>query len=328
MAVYTEVTLDEAAALIASCGLGTLTALAPCSGGIENTNYFADTDAGRFVLTVFERLGADELPFYLQLMKHLADRGLPVPGPHANADGSLLLSLRGKPAAVVDRLPGEHHLAPDAGDCARVGGVLARMHAAARDFAPQQPNLRGIDWWNATVPVVAPRLDADRAALMEDELAYQRRLAASPAYAALPRAAVHGDLFRDNVMFQGETLTGVFDFYFAGVDSLLYDIAVAINDWCIDLETGRLAEDRAGALVAAYETVRPLEGAEARLLPALLRAAAFRFWLSRSWDAQLPREAVVLTAHDPDHFERVLVQRREAPWHPPRGRVAPAPVSP
>jgi homoserine kinase type II len=316
MAVYTEVSFDDAAALLGSVGLGELQALSPCSGGIENTNYFADTSAGRFVLTVFERLRADELPFYLQLMKHHAGHGLPVPRPHADASGSLVLALRGKPAAIVDRLPGEHHLAPDAADCASVGEVLARLHISARDFAPAQPNLRGLSWWLETVPIVSPHLDPARADLMADELAYQRHLAASSAYAALPRGAVHADLFRDNVMFVGRELAGVFDFYFAGVDSLLFDIAVALNDWCVDLPSGRLDEDRADAFVAAYERLRPLETAEIRLLPALMRAGAFRFWLSRSWDQHLPRDAVVLKAHDPDHFERILVQRREAPWHP------------
>ena len=318
MAVYTEVAFDEAAALIGSVGLGALQALAPCAGGIENTNYFADTATGRFVVTLFERLRADELLFYLQLMKHHADHALPVPRPHANASGSLVLELAGKPAAVVDRLPGEHHLAPDGEDCARVGAVLARLHLSARDFATAQPNLRGLAWWIETVPVVVPYLGIDRAALMEDELAYQRHLAATSAYATLPRAAIHGDLFRDNVMFVERTLAGVFDFYFAGVDTLLFDIAVALNDWCVDLATGRLDEDRANAFVAAYEAMRPLETAEIRLLPALMRAAAFRFWLSRAWDLHLPRDAVILKAHDPEHFERILVQRREAPWHPGR----------
>ena len=321
MAVFTEISFDEAGQLIAGLSIGELRDFRPCAGGIENTNYFADTTRGRYVLTLFERLRADELPFYLGLMKHLADRGLPVPGPHADASGSLLLALKGKPAAVVDRLPGAHHLAPDAEDCAAVGDVLARLHLAAADFSLLQPNLRGLDWWNETVPVVVPHLSPARAELMQDELAFQRHLAASPAYAALPRGAIHGDLFRDNVMFEGRALAGVFDFYFAGVDSLLFDLAVALNDWCIDLESGRLAEDRAEALVHAYDAARPLDSAELRLLPALMRAAAFRFWLSRSWDVHLPRTAMLLKAHDPDHFERVLRQRREAPWHPARQRL-------
>jgi homoserine kinase type II len=325
MAVYTEVTFDEAAALIGSVGIGPLHKLAPCAGGIENTNYFADTASGRYVLTLFERLRADELPFYLALMKHHADRGMPVPRPHGDANGALLLSLKGKPAAIVDRLPGEHHLAPDAADCAAIGAVLARLHIAARDFPLTQPNLRGLAWWNATVPVVLPHLDAARAELMADELAYQQHLARSSAFATLPRGVIHADLFRDNAMFVGTTLAGVFDFYFAGVDCLLFDIAVALNDWCIDLDTGRLDEDRASAFVAAYDALRPLERAEVRLMPALMRAAAFRFWLSRAWDLHLPRDAVVLKAHDPSHFERVLAQRREEPWHPPSSPERAAP---
>ena len=147
MAVYTEVEFEEAAALAASVGIGQLLTLAPCPGGIENTNYFADTANGRYVLTLFERLTAAELPFYLALMKHHAERGLPVPRPYGDANGSLVLALKGKPAAIVDRLPGAHHLAPDAADCAAIGALLARMHLAARDFALSQPNLRGLAWW-------------------------------------------------------------------------------------------------------------------------------------------------------------------------------------
>jgi homoserine kinase type II len=160
------------------------------------------------------------------------------------------------------------------------------------------------------VPTVLPHLEPRLAALMQDELQYQLHVAESPAYATLPCGAIHGDLFRDNVMFEGKLLAGVFDFYFAGVDCLLFDIAVALNDWCIDLESGRLAEDRAEALVEAYESVRPLESAE--------------IWLSRLWDVHLPRDAKLLKAHDPTHFERVLLQRRGTPWHPARHRpVAP-----
>jgi homoserine kinase type II len=168
---------------------------------------------------------------------------------------------------------------------------------------------------------VRPHVTAAEAALLDDELAYQRALAASPAYAALPRGPIHADLFRDNVMFEGltghEKLTGFFDFYFAGVDSFLFDIAVCLNDWCIDLDSGRMVDERAAAFVAAYARERRLDGAEARLLPALLRAAAFRFWLSRLWDLHLPRDASLLKAHDPTHFERVLRERIERPWHPP-----------
>ena len=319
MAVYTEVSFDEAAGLAERLGLGPLTALVPCKGGIENTNYFVDTATGRYVLTLFERLGFEQLPFYLALMQHLAQRGLPVPGPHANASGAILHRVRGKPAALVDRLPGQHHLAPDAAHCASVGTLLARMHGAVADFAPSQPNLRGLEWWRSTLPQVLPHLDADRRHLATSELHYQEEVAASALYATLPRGAIHADLFRDNALFDGDRLVGVLDFYFAGVDALAFDIAVCLNDWCIDLATGRLAVDRALALVDAYAALRPLTSAERRLLPALMRAAALRFWISRLWDAHLPRHAAVLTAHDPEHFERVLRERIAAPWHPLHG---------
>ncbi len=319
MAVYTEVSFDEAAELVAQLALGPLKSLQACTGGIENTNYFVDTRTGRYVLTLFERLRHDELPFYLGLMQHLAARGIPVPGPHADAGGRILLTVKGKPAAMVDRLRGRHLMAPDAAHCASVGAMLARLHAAAADFAMFQPNLRGLAWWTETVPTLRPFLDETQRALIDAELAFQQQLAATPAFAGLARGAIHADLFRDNAMFEGDELTGIFDFYFAGVDALLFDIAVCLNDWCIDLESGRLVEDRAVAFIAAYDALRPLAGAELRLLPALMRAAALRFWISRLWDLHLPRDASVLTAHDPGHFERVLRARLDTPWHYARG---------
>jgi homoserine kinase type II len=315
MAVFTEVSFDEAAALVSRLCIGELTALAGITAGIENTNYFADTTQGRYVLTLFERLTFEQLPFYLHLMKHLAGRGIPVPGPQADENGEILHALKGKPAAVVDRLRGRHHLAPDTAHCESVGAMLARMHLAGRDFPLYQPNLRGLAWWEETVPVVVPFLASPQRELIEAELEFQRHVGASAQYAELPRGPIHADLFRDNVMFEDERLTGFFDFYFAGVDSFLFDIAVCLNDWCIDIESGRLDEVRAAAFVAAYDAVRPLTGGELRSMPALLRAAALRFWISRLWDLHLPRDAAMLKAHDPAHFERVLRGRVETPWH-------------
>ncbi|MDM0024448.1 homoserine kinase [Variovorax saccharolyticus] len=334
MAVFTEVGFDEADALVQRLGLGPLTSLKGIEGGIENTNYFASTEAGEFVLTLFERLGAEQLPYYLCLMKHLAAHGIPVPEPLADPDVSpprghplsipanapceLLHTVAGKPAAVVQRLSGKSELAPTAAHCAELGRLLARMHLAGRDYPRIQPNLRGLGWWNDTAPVVLPYLDAPQASLLRSELAYQNHVAESSAYAALPRGPVHADLFRDNAMFDTHAsadaprLTGVFDFYFAGADSWLFDLAVCLNDWAIDLASGRHDGARADALLAAYGTVRPLTGPERALLPAMLRAAALRFWISRLWDFHLPREASMLKPHDPTHFERVLRQRAHA----------------
>jgi homoserine kinase type II len=336
MAVFTEVDFGEADALVQRLGLGPLRELRGIEGGIENTNYFATTESGEFVLTLFERLGAEQLPYYLCLMKHLAGRGLPVPEPvadpaiqppsghaltiPANAPCELLLKVAGKPAALVQRLSGRSELAPGAAHCTELGALLARMHLAARDFPRIQPNLRGLAWWNDTVPVVLPYVNESQAGLLRAELAYQNHVAESSAYAALPRGPVHADMFRDNVMFAtGENagaaprLTGVFDFYFAGTDTWLFDLAVCLNDWAIDLATGAHDAERADALLAAYETVRPLNAAERALLPAMLRAAALRFWISRLWDFHLPREASMLKPHDPAHFERVLRERAAHP---------------
>jgi len=313
MAVFTQVTPTEAGNLLTKLGLGTLTDLRGISGGIENTNYFVTSELDgvvhEHVLTLFERLTFEQLPFYLHLMKHLAGKGIPVPEPAADGKGNLLHKLKGKPAAVVNKLAGKSQLSPQAVHCAAVGDMLARMHLAGRDYDRSQPNLRGLPWWNETVPVVLPHLTTEQAALISAELAYQNHVAASAAYAALPSGPVHADLFRDNVMFDGDRLTGFFDFYFAGCDSFLFDLSVCLNDWCIDLPTGVHDAERAQAMLAAYQAVRPLTAPERDLLPAMLRAGALRFWVSRLWDWHLPREASMLQPHDPTHFERVLRQR-------------------
>jgi homoserine kinase type II len=321
MAVYTEVSSKEARALLRQLKLGELKTIKGCTGGIENTNYFVSTVVEEtthdYVLTLFERLTFEQLPFYLRLMKHLAQRGIPVPDPTANARGDLVFEVKGKPAAVVNKLRGQSELNPSAAHCAAVGATLAQMHLAGADFELSQLNLRGLTWWNETVPVVLPHLTGDQAALIQSELAYQNHLAASALYAALPRGPIHADLFRDNVMFDTldgkPELTGFFDFYFAGVDTWLFDIAVTLNDWCINLDVGTQNTERFESFMTAYTAVRPLERAERELLPAMLRAGALRFWISRLWDFHLPREASMLKAHDPSHFERVL---RERAYHP------------
>ncbi|HOB95923.1 MAG TPA: homoserine kinase [Aquabacterium sp.] len=319
MAVFTAVTPAEAGALTERLGAGRLLDLQGIGAGIENTNYFVTTEAGAWVLTLFERLTAEQLPYYLQLMQHLARRGLPVPEPRADAAGRLLHHVAGKPAALVNRLPGRHQLAPDLHHCAQLGSLLARMHQAVADFPLVQPNLRGRAWWAAMAAAVRPHLDDAQRQLLNDELAFQAQVAASPAFAALPQGAVHADLFCDNVLFDGlpgrELITGAFDFYFAGHDSFGYDLAVCLNDWCLNADDAGLDEARALALVQAYEAQRPLSPAEHRLLPALLRAAALRFWLSRLGDWHLPRPAALLQPKDPGHFERVLRARIAAPWH-------------
>ena len=317
MAVYTTVTTQQAAPFLANLGLGVLQDIQPCKGGIENTNYFVDTDKdgikSSYVLTLFERLSYEQLPFYLELMRHLAKAGIAVPMPEANANGQILHELCGKPACVVNKLAGRNDDAVTANRCEQVGAMLARMHLAGRDFPMTQPNLRGLAWWNETVPTVLPNLDAEQANLIRSELAYQNHIVAGSAYAALPRGAIHADLFRDNVMFDSaggkDVLTGFFDFYFAGTDTWLFDLCVCLNDWCIDHQTGEPDAAMQASFTKGYESIRPLTQAENGLQAAMLRAAALRFWTSRLWDFYLPREAALLTPHDPAHFERVLKAR-------------------
>ncbi len=320
MAVYTNVGFEQAGSLFERLGLGALSELQGIRSGIENTNYYAQTTRGQWVVTLFERLSRDELPYYLQLMQHLAAHGVAVPAPQADGSGALVHELAGKPAAIVTRLPGSHRLRPQAGQVAQVGEMLARMHLAGADFALAQDHPRGLAWWAQTTPLVLPFVSEEQATLLTSELSFQQQVMASAAGQALPRGVIHADLFRDNAMFDDtagdDRLCGFFDFYFAGTDTLLFDIAVCLNDWCSEISSGVLDEPRALAFLQAYQTRRAFTSAEQRLLPALMRAAAFRFWLSRLWDWHLPREAALLQPKDPSHFERVLRQRIDNPWHP------------
>ena len=309
MAVFTPVTLDDIRQWIMQFPLGAPRAIKGIESGIENSNFFITTEGGEYVLTIFENLSFEQLPFYLHLMRHLAERGVLVPAPVANASGELLAELHGKPAAIVSKLEGASQMAPQPAHCAAVGAMLAKMHLAARDFPLQQPNLRALAWWDQTAPLVLPYLPDDKARLLRAEMDFQHAFAAGATYRALPRGPVHADLFRNNVMFAGERLTGFFDFYFAGCDSWLFDVAVTVNDWCIDLDTGVLDGARVRALLDAYHLVRPFGEAEASAWPAMLRGAALRFWLSRLYDLHLPRAAEMLTPHDPAHFERILRER-------------------
>jgi homoserine kinase type II len=310
MAVFTPVSQDQLHAWLARYPVGRLERFEGIETGIENTNYFVDTADGRWVLTLFERLPAVRLPFHLDLMRHLARRGIACPDPLADRDGALFSMLAGRPAALVTRLPGRGVVRPVPAHCGPVGDLLARMHLEARDYPGRQPNPRGLDWWLETAPRVLPHLAQAPAALLADEVEVQRAFARAETFRALPASAVHADLFRDNVLFDGERLGGVIDFYFAGVDTWLFDLAVACNDWCIDDASGALDPVRLATLLDAYEARRPLTGPEQAAWPTMLRAAALRFWLSRLDDLHRPRPAELVVPKDPSHFERILHARR------------------
>jgi homoserine kinase type II len=304
LSVFTPVSDSQLAGWLKGYSVGTPLALEPIAAGIENTNYFVTTSQGRYVLTLFERLPATEVPFYLDLMAHLARHGIPCPAPIAGLDDRYLSSLNGKPAALVTRLEGVCVDNPGPGECADLGGLLARMHLAARSFGGYMENPRGPRWWRRAAADVRPFLDAASAALLEQELAFQAR----HRFPDLPRAAVHADLFRDNAVFKDGRISGVFDFYFAGVDCFIFDLAVCANDWCLVHRENdrRLDGERTQALLDAYEAVRPLRPGERAAWPVMLRAAALRFWLSRLHDKHLPRPGELVKVHDPEHFRAIL----------------------
>lgn len=307
MSVYTPVSDAELAAWLGSYSVGRLVSCEPIEAGIENTNYFVTTTQGRYVLTLFERLPADELPFYINLMAHLARHGIPCPAPIADLSDQYLRRLNGKPAALVTRLSGRSVERPGRAECAELGALLGRMHLAARSYPAYLENPRGARWWRVAAREVEPFLDGSRKALLEAELEFQ----AQHRFPDLPRAPVHADLFRDNALFEEGRISGVIDFYFAGVDCLLYDIAVCVNDWClVDADADHaLDEERTGALLAACHVVRPFNALERDAWPAMLRAAALRFWLSRLHDFHLPRPGMLVHAHDPEHFRDILELR-------------------
>ncbi len=316
MAVFTPVSDAELGDWLQHYDLGDVVELRGIQSGIENSNFFLTTTRGEFVLTIFEKLTAQQLPFYLDLMRHLASHRVPVPDPMPRRDGALFALLNGKPATIVTKLEGKPELAPTPAHCIEVGQMLARLHLAGRDFPAHQPNLRSLAWWQENVPSIIDYLSEAQRTLIESELAHQAAFFGSGDYASLPGGPCHCDLFRDNVLFadgiEHARLGGFFDFYFAGVDKWLFDVAVTVNDWCIDLNMGVLDHARVDAMLRAYQTVRPFTPAEERHWNDMLRAGAMRFWVSRLYDFHRPREAQMLKAHDPGHFERILRERVKA----------------
>ena len=308
MSVYTTVSFDELSAWLLRYALGPLEDVTPIASGIENTNYFVTTSSERLVLTLYERLPAEDLPFYLNLMAHLAQHGVPAPMPIADRSGTYFGVLNSKPASLVTRLEGAPQLSPDASHCAQIGRSLADLHKATATFRGRHANPRGATWRTQAARAVRRFLMPAQLELLNAEMDLQRTVSRRP----LPHNAIHGDLFRDNALFVDHRLSGIIDFGFAATDALAYDLAITVNDWCIDAEC-ELDPVRVHALISAYQAVRPLTDDEREMWPLLLRLAALRFWLSRLYDLHLPRPGELTHAHDPEHFERVLRSRVARP---------------
>lgn len=312
MSVFTRVTESEVSAWLSRFSVGSVRALAPIAEGIENTNYFLSTVEGEFVLTLYERVPAEDLPFYLNFTSHLAKSGVAVPMPIADRTGALFSILNGRPAALTQRIAGRPVMQPDESRCRAVGAELGRLHNASRAFRTRISNKRGPAWTLATSRAVRPFVSVEQNQLIEAELKFQRERRQT----RLPNGAIHADLFRDNVLFDGERLSGLIDFGFAATDEFAYDLAITANDWCVT-DDGGFDATRLHALLAAYGGQRMLSEAEQMAWPALLRAGALRFWLSRLYDLHLPRAAEVNTPHNPAAFERILRLRINLPGHWP-----------
>lgn len=298
MSAYTVLSRQALQAFLAGYAVGELLDCQAIQDGIENSNYFVHTGQGDYVLTLFESLPAPSLPPYLSLMTQLASRGLPCPCPVPDQHGGLLGELHGKPALLAPRLPGASAADPSAEHCRAIGSALAAVHRLSQRLPTLPDNPCGVDWFCLTADKL--RLDAEESALLSDELAFQGK----QDRANLPRGLVHGDLFRDNALFEGGRLSGLLDWYEASTDAWLYDVAVTINDWCGDDPA------RVSALLDGYHSTRELTEAERDALPAMLRTAALRFWLSRLLNRQEPRAGHLVLNKEPNEFKHILLRRR------------------
>lgn len=303
MSVFTTVTPEDLSVWLKQFAVGELVALEGIASGIENTNYFVSTTQSEYVLTLFEKLQPDELPFYLELMDHLARHGLPCPGPVLSLDNRLFGELNGKPATLVSRLKGRSVMEPTVEHCAALGAVLAETHLVGQNYRGKMENPRGPNWWFSTAAQMVSHLDDAHSAVLHKELGHQSKLR----FEHLPKGVIHADLFRDNALFDGDRVGGVIDFYFACTDVLLYDVAITVNDWCVT-EDGDIDTKRCRALLSAYNRIRPFTAIEALAWITMLRAGALRFWLSRLYDMHCPRPGEMTQVKDPEHFYRVLTK--------------------
>lgn len=309
MSVYTSVSQQQLEQFLSHYAVGELEHFEGISAGIENTNYFVDTrldgERQRFVLTLFETYSFEEMPYFLNLMQHLSQAGVPSARPVPSLTGELLLRLNDKPAALVERLNGGDIERPQPHHIEAIGRAMAQMHLAGQSFPGHRDNCRSFDWWESALKRLDGKLSDTDTQLIRREIDYQH----SAQRDTLPTGVIHADLFHDNALFaQDGRLAGIIDFYFACNDALLYDIAVTLNDWCSDGD-GQLDTELCRTYLTAYQSLRPLTDSEKALFTTMLRAGALRFWLSRLIDAHFPREGEVTHTKDPNQFKRILLQR-------------------
>ncbi len=306
MAVFTPLDDAQVASFLERFDAGRLIACQGVASGTENTTFFVTTDRRKLVLTLFEQGEHDELPFFVDLLDYLDEHRLPVPGPLHDRQGVALQSLAGKPALLFPRLPGTHPESPNLAQCRALGHTLGQMHKVGQHFDGHRPNPRDLNWLQARHHQALGYLSAEDQTLMGDEIdSYQ---SAFGDLDALPKGAIHGDLFRDNTLFDDDTLGGIIDFYNGCSGELLFDLAIVVNDWASDAD-GSLNRERHDALLGAYLERRALSDAERTLWPTMLRMTALRYWLSRLLVVYVDPPAHELTPHDPERFRSILKAR-------------------
>ena len=282
MAVYTHLNEEQLALFLAGFEQGELESFQGIDGGIENTNYFVNTEKDgerrQFVLTLFEELSGDDMPFFVELTSYLAERGIPVPAPVKDRHGIALKNMSQRPALLLPRFPGRQLDKVEPDHCHQIGDALARMHRVGQDFFMTRQAHRGVFWWRRESKSVAPLLSREDADLLRQEVALFDELREQPWN--LPMGIIHGDLFHDNALFADGQLQAIIDLYNACTGYLLYDLAIVANDWCVNSD-GTMDQPRLQALLTGYSAQRPFAENEEKAWPLLLRTAAMRFWLSR-----------------------------------------------
>ena len=301
MAVYTTISDDELAALLARYELGTLLSFQGIAEGVENSNYLLRTDKENYILTLYEkRTNEEDLPFFMGLMEHLAKAGIICPAPIYDNQGQILQKVAGRPAALVSFLDGVSHNVPNTAQCKELGRVLAKMHLATASFDMKRQNALGPEGWQPLLSSIEPQetqLPDNLKQLAQDSLL--RILSDWPK--DLPAGVIHADLFPNNVMFIGDELTGVIDFYFACTDALAYDLSICLNSWCFE-QDGSFNITKSAAMIEGYQSIRPLSATEIHALPVLCRGSAMRFFLTRFYDwINTPADAFV-KPHDPMEY--------------------------
>jgi homoserine kinase type II len=308
MSVYTSVDSEQLEGFLRRYDIGKALAFTPVATGITNSNFLLETDQGRYVLTLYEHHGDDELDYMLRLQRHLAERAVRCSQPVIDRRGEFFSSLNQRPAAIITRIEGEVYSPPTLEQCALIGAELARFHLAGVDFEHTRANPRGLDWMVAVRDMLAESLGE------EDQQAIEASLQAAQAFdlESLPQGAIHADLFHDNALFHDAELGGILDFDYACSDAFVFDIAVLLNDWCIDAQL-QLVGTRVNAVLEAYRQHRDLTGIEIEALPLMLRLAALRFWLSRLYDKTFPLSGELTYIKCPDTFRDMHSLRSSQP---------------